>query len=101
MTKNQGILNNLSYYTYSLACMCGWHGAHVTVRGQLAEVSSLFTIMCIPGTELRSSVLAASIFTNCGGLNMLGPGRGTIRRCGLVGVGVALLEEVCHCGHGL
>ena len=25
---------------------------------------------------------------------MLGPGRGTIRRCGLVGVGVALLEEV-------
>jgi hypothetical protein len=27
---------------------------------------------------------------------MLGPGSGTIRRCGLVGVGVALLEEVCH-----
>jgi len=24
-------------------------------------------------------------------------GNGTIRRCGLVGVGVALLEEVCHC----
>ena len=23
-----------------------------------------------------------------------------IRRCGLVGVGVALLEEVCHCGGG-
>jgi hypothetical protein len=39
-----------------------------------------------------------------GGLNMLGPGCGTIWRCGLVGasvlvgVGVALLEEVCHCG---
>ena len=33
-----------------------------------------------------------------GGLNMLGPGSGTIRWCGLVGVGVALLEEVCHCG---
>ena len=32
---------------------------------------------------------------------MLGPGSGTIRRCGLVGVGVALLEEVCHCGGGL
>jgi hypothetical protein len=29
----------------------------------------------------------------CGGLNMLAPGRQ-----GLVGVGVALLEEVCHCG---
>ena len=24
-------------------------------------------------------------------------GSGTIKRCGLVGVGVALLEEVCHC----
>jgi hypothetical protein len=31
---------------------------------------------------------------------MLGPGSGT-NRCGLVGVGVALLEEVCHCGGGL
>jgi hypothetical protein len=31
---------------------------------------------------------------------MLGPGSGTIRRCGLVGVGVALLKEVCHCGSG-
>ena len=28
----------------------------------------------------------------CGGLNMLGPGSGTMWRCGLVGVGVALLE---------
>jgi hypothetical protein len=33
----------------------------------------------------------------CGGLNMLGPWNGTIRRNGLVGVGVALLEEVCYC----
>jgi hypothetical protein len=31
---------------------------------------------------------------------MLGPGSGTIRKCGLVGVGVVLLEEVCHCGGG-
>jgi hypothetical protein len=36
-----------------------------------------------------------------GGLNMLGPGSGNISRCGLVGVGVALLEEMCHCGGGL
>ena len=28
----------------------------------------------------------------CDGLYMLGPGSGTIRRCGPVGVGVALLE---------
>jgi hypothetical protein len=34
----------------------------------------------------------------CGGLNMLGPGSGTIRRYGPVGVGVALVEGVCHCG---
>ena len=33
----------------------------------------------------------------CGGLNMLG----TIWRCGLVGVGVTFVEEVCHCGHWL
>ena len=36
----------------------------------------------------------------CVGLNMLSPGSGTVRRCGL-GVGVVLLEEVCHCGVGL
>ena len=30
----------------------------------------------------------------CGSLNMLGPESGTIWRCGLVGVGVTLLEEV-------
>jgi hypothetical protein len=29
---------------------------------------------------------------------MHGPGSGSIRRLGLVGVGVDLLEEVCHCG---
>jgi hypothetical protein len=28
-------------------------------------------------------------------------GSGTTRRYDLVGVGVALLEEVCHCGDGL
>ena len=44
----------------------------------------------------------------CGGLNKYGPhwlmylnaessGSATIRRCGLVGVGMALLQKVCHC----
>jgi hypothetical protein len=37
----------------------------------------------------------------CGSLNMLGPGIGTIWRCGLVGIGVVLLEEVYHSGHEL
>ena len=31
-------------------------------------------------------------FHYCDGLCMFGPGSGTIRSCGLVGVGVALLE---------
>jgi hypothetical protein len=35
------------------------------------------------------------------GLNILDPVSGTIWRYGLVGVGVALLEEVCHCGCSL
>ena len=36
-----------------------------------------------------------------GDFNMLGPESDTIRRCGLVGVGMALLEEVGHCKVGL
>jgi hypothetical protein len=31
-------------------------------------------------------------------LNAWPIGSGTILKCDLVGVGVALLEEVCHCG---
>jgi hypothetical protein len=47
-------------------------------------------------------ILLSSIYKEtCGDLNMLGPGNGIIRRCGLVDEGVALLEEVCHCGGGL
>jgi hypothetical protein len=42
--------------------------------------------------------LNSLIFAKCRGLNMLGPGNGTIRRCGIVGVGVALLEGLYHCG---
>ena len=38
----------------------------------------------------------------CGGSNQNDPhrliGNGTIRRCGLVGVGVTLLKELCHRG---
>jgi hypothetical protein len=39
-------------------------------------------------------------YSGIGGLNVLGLGSSTIRRCGLVRGGVALLEEVCHCGDG-
>jgi hypothetical protein len=34
-------------------------------------------------------------------LNMLFQGSSAIRRCGFVGVDLALLEEVCHCAGGL
>jgi hypothetical protein len=34
----------------------------------------------------------------CDGLNMLGPENDPIKRCGLVEITVALLEDVCHCG---
>lgn len=37
----------------------------------------------------------------CGGLNMLGPENATVRGCGLVRVGVVLLEEACHLLWGL
>ena len=45
--------------------------------------------------------LARGVALVCGGLYMLGPGSESVRRRGLVGVGVTLLEEVCHCGHRL
>jgi hypothetical protein len=34
----------------------------------------------------------------CDGLYILGPGSGTIGRCGPVGIGMTWLEWVCHCG---
>jgi hypothetical protein len=54
----------------------------------------------LPYSQNKTKVSIFHLFT-CGGLNRLGPGRGTIRSCILVGVGVALLEEACHCGGGL
>ena len=43
-------------------------------------------------------MVGASYIPTCGALYILGPESGTIRRCGLVGVGVTLFDEVCHCG---
>ena len=37
----------------------------------------------------------------CSGLNMVGPGSGSIRRYNHNGVGIDFLEEVGHCGGGL
>ena len=38
--------------------------------------------------------------SKCDGLYVLGSGSGAIRRCGFIGVGVALLQEVHQCGYG-
>ena len=48
--------------------------------------------------EERAKVIF-NMKVGCSGLNMLGTGSGTIRRCVLIGIGVSLLEEVCHYGH--
>jgi hypothetical protein len=43
-----------------------------------------------------------TVYHVCGGLNMLGPYEvAHIRKCGLVGVGVALLDIVHHGGCGI
>jgi len=59
---------------------------------------SVISVVCSverPGTDLVTGMLSW-----CGGLSMLGPGSGTIRRRDLVVIGVALLEEVSRCGGG-
>jgi hypothetical protein len=53
--------------------------------------------LCLWGLRVPIAI----VWGHCGGLNMLGPVCGTISRGVLVGVGLALLEEVCHCGGGL
>jgi hypothetical protein len=40
-------------------------------------------------------------YSYCDGLYILGPRSGTIWRCGLVGIGVTWLEQVCHCEYRL
>jgi hypothetical protein len=40
------------------------------------------------------------VYHLCDGLNMLGPSNGAVWRCGIIGVGVALLEEVWPCWNG-
>jgi hypothetical protein len=42
----------------------------------------------------------SSKISACGCFTVLGPGNGTTGRCGYVGEGVALLEEVHHFGVG-
>ena len=63
--------------------------------------------MCgaVPVFYMDAGIRQVLVFTGCGSLNVIGPHNlirsGPIRRCGLIGVGMVLLEEVCHCGGGL
>jgi hypothetical protein len=50
---------------------------------------------------LSQNVRYTYIHTYYDGLYILGPGSGTIWRCGLVGIDVTWLEQVCHYGCGL
>lgn len=50
-------------------------------------------------STFQPRILYLGMYPSCG-LNMHGPGSYTISMCGLVCVGVALMEEVCHCGMG-
>ena len=50
--------------------------------------------------QLSISCCCCNMLPSCDGLYILGPGSGTIWRCGLVGIGVTWLEWVCHCGCG-
>ena len=54
-------------------------------------------LLCMTQTLTNIPHLLHCVYSACGGLNMLSPGSSTIQRCALVGVGMTLWEEVCHC----
>jgi hypothetical protein len=64
----------------------------------------IFIMLCLglppPQTHMFEQAYGGQ-GVECDGLYMLGAGSGTIRRCGPVGVSVALSEQMWHCGCGL
>jgi hypothetical protein len=61
-----------------------------------------FLIATLPGTIIfKPPHPYGNQGVECGGLNIPGSESSIIRVCGLVRVGMTLLEEVCHCGGGL
>jgi hypothetical protein len=88
------------------------HGAEKSyVRGRLTEAvseindpnkcgnHSVSMFSTDSGRKKKNRIQGRSINRNsiCDGLDMLGPGSGTIWRCGPVGVGVASLKWVWPC----
>ena len=54
--------------------------------------------MLAPGypIDMRITDITQTHVGFCGGLKMIGPGHGTIRRYSFVGIGVVFVEEMCH-----
>ena len=77
---------------------CAWKGPFQSSTELISNVGHGCTLSL---TLLR----AAAEYGLCGSLSVIDlqhlRGSGTLRRCGFVGIGKALLEEVCHCGGGL
>ena len=69
--------------------MCVW------VCGMKKTISGV-----ILGKECVMVCISLDKGVECDVLYILGPGSGTIGRCGLVGIGVTWLEWVCHSGCG-
>jgi hypothetical protein len=71
-------LGNIIDYDVALGCLT-----------EVEDESILLMTPCTSDTGLRgpSWIQPESL---CDGMYMLGPGSGTIRRCGLVGIGVSL-----------
>jgi hypothetical protein len=64
------------------------------------SLGTLCNVTRMTNREAPDHILTNSLVRVCGGLNILGPGSSTIRRYGLVGIGLALLKESCHYGGG-
>ena len=81
----------LGHQHRSTACLCHFYVIIICGR-KLINKNILRITSCI------SSLALKVLYAQCGGLNMLGLGSGTIMRYGLVGIALALLEEVGYCG---
>lgn len=63
---------------------------------------AIYSRACKPLVVIRAQSLKYCFTPTCGSLGEIGShkliGRDTVRRCGFVAVGMALLEKVSYCG---
>ena len=73
------------------------------IRQSIKHIPGVITVLFL--CELTESQTQFCKETECSSLNVIGPykliGSDTTMRCGFVGMGMALLEEVSHCESGL